>query len=59
MKQRVTYLLPEGNAVNPNDITIGSRGLTYSNIDQASAEWRLNLGLSELPEEVCQTAFLL
>lgn len=53
MKQRVTYLLPEGNSADTSDIKVSSHGLTYAKADQASKEWRLTIGLHELPQEVC------
>ena len=52
MKQRVTYLLPEGTKINPEDIAITKNALTYANAKNAALEKRLTAGLSELPLEV-------
>lgn len=52
MKQRITYLLPEGTKINPEDIHITTNALTYADAKNAALEKRLTAGLSELPSEV-------
>lgn len=52
MRQRITYLLPEGTGIDPADIQVSKDELKYSKIEQAAEERRITLGLSELPEDV-------
>ena len=52
MKQRVTYLLPESHGVDYADIKVGANGLDFLRADKAAEEWRLTLGLNDLPDEV-------
>lgn len=52
MRQRITYLLPEGTGIDPADIQVTKDELKYSKIDQAAEERRITLGLNELPEDV-------
>ena len=54
MKQRLTYLLPEGSGISPTDIQISGERVNFTKADQASEQWRITLGLHELPEEVSQ-----
>ena len=53
MKQRITYMLPEGTGIDPADISVGSSNLSYTKAAQAAEEWRVTLDLDELPDEVC------
>lgn len=56
MKQRITYLLPEGTGIGPADINVGNDSLDFTHAGEAGEEWRLTLGLNDLPEEVrCST----
>ncbi|RMZ04852.1 hypothetical protein D0862_05171 [Hortaea werneckii] len=52
MKQRITYLLPEGTKINPEDIHITKNALTYADAKNAALEKRLTASLSELPSEL-------
>ena len=52
MKQRITYFLPEGNRVDPADITVENDSLNFTKAHEAAEEWRLTLGLQDLPDEV-------
>lgn len=52
MKQRITYILPEGTKIHPEDIHITKNALTYADAKNAALEKRLTAGLSELPSEV-------
>ncbi|KAK5167330.1 protease B nonderepressible form [Saxophila tyrrhenica] len=52
MKQRITYLLPEGHRVNASDILVQDDSLSFADASKAAEEWRLTLGLDELPEEI-------
>ncbi|KAK3048896.1 protease B nonderepressible form [Extremus antarcticus] len=49
MKQRITYLLPEGHRADAEDIEIDSDSLKYTKAGQAAEEWRITLGWDELP----------
>lgn len=52
MKQRVTYFLPEGARVDPQDIHVTNDSLTFARAKDAAIEKKVTAGLSELPEEV-------
>lgn len=52
MRQRITYLLPEGTGIDSADIQVSKDELKYSKIEQAAEETRITLGLRELPEDV-------
>lgn len=53
MKQRITYVLPEGIDLSPADIEVDAESLNFTKADQAAEEWRLTLGFGDLPDEVC------
>lgn len=52
MKQRITYLLPQGSGISSTDIEVGEDHLKFSRAHEAHEEWRLTLALHELSEEV-------
>ena len=52
MRQRITYLLPNGTGVDPADITVGDTELTYAQAHNATEERRITVGFDELPKEV-------
>lgn len=52
MKQRTTYLLPEGHRADAEDIEIDSDSLKYTKAGQAAEEWRITLAWDELPSSV-------
>jgi hypothetical protein len=52
MKQRITYFLPEGNRVDPADIQVEHDSLNFTKAHEAAEEWRLTIGLPDLPDEV-------
>lgn len=52
MKQRITYFLPEGKRVDPEDVHVGSDTLNFTKAHEAAEEWRLTLSLHDLPDEV-------
>ena len=52
MRQRITYLLPQGTGVNPADIDVGKDHLTFAKASDAAIERRITVGLSELPDLV-------
>jgi hypothetical protein len=52
MKQRITYFLPEGNRVDSADIEVKDDSLNFTKAREAAEEWRLTLGLQDLPDEV-------
>lgn len=52
MRQRITYLLPEGIGIDPSDIEVGEFDLTFAKTHSTAEERRITLGLSELPQEV-------
>jgi len=52
MKQRITYLLPEGSTLTPDDILLGENGVNVSTAEPPAIEKRVTAGLSELPAEV-------
>lgn len=53
MKQRITYLLPEGDRVESSSIKVENDSLHFARAKEAAQEWRLTLGWEELPGEVC------
>ena len=55
MKQRITYLLPDGSGLDPADIKVQNDSLEFTRTAEAAEEWRLTLGFNDLPEEVCCT----
>lgn len=55
MKQRITYLLPDGSNVDPSAIKIQDESIDFVLADRAVEEWRLTLELDELPDEVGRT----
>ncbi|CAK3831347.1 related to pbn1 [Lecanosticta acicola] len=52
MRQRITYLLPEGTELDPGDVKVGRTEIFYKKVEQAAEENRITLGLSELPEDL-------
>lgn len=52
MRQRITYILPEGTGVDPADIKAGKDHLTFAKANNAAVERRITLGLTELPHLV-------
>ena len=52
MKQRITYILPDGSNVHRADLKVSNNSLYFTKADEAAEEWRLTLGLDDLPEEV-------
>ena len=52
MKQRVTYLLPDGASIDPKDIHVGQDGVNVTFANQPAVEKRITAGLTELPVEV-------
>ena len=52
MKQRITYLLPEGSVIDPDDIRVKNDTISFANAKDAAVEKRVTVGLSELPDEV-------
>lgn len=54
MKQRLTYLLPANSNLVPSDLSVKADRLDFAKAPQAHEEWRVTLGLHELPDEVCR-----
>jgi len=54
MKQRITYIAPAGNNLAPSDIVITDEGVDFAQAHESTEEWRLTLGLDELPDEVSE-----
>ena len=52
MRQRITYILPEGSNVHRADLKVSNDSLNFTKAGEAAEEWRLTLGLDDLPEEV-------
>lgn len=52
MKQRITYLVPEGTGIDPSSIVVEPHSLEFKNARLAALEKRVTVGLSELPQEV-------
>ena len=52
MKQRITFIQPEGTGIDPNGIHVNPDTLVFSNARSAALEKRLTLGLEDLPAEV-------
>ncbi|KAK0333303.1 protease B nonderepressible form [Friedmanniomyces endolithicus] len=52
MKQRITYLLPEGSTLTPDDILLSENGVNVSTAEPPAIEKRVTAGLSELPTEL-------
>lgn len=52
MKQRTTFLLPQGDDINPKDIKVGSDHLNFTKAHRADVENRITLSLNELPDDV-------
>ena len=52
MKQRITYLVPRGDGVNPEDIQVTKDSVHYKRADQAAEEWRLTLEINDVPQGV-------
>ena len=52
MKQRVTYLQPEGTGIDRNIVHVNPDSLVFTNSKNAALEKRVTAGLSELPTEV-------
>lgn len=53
MKQRITYLVRDTQGgVDPASLGVGSDSLKIPGID-AAKEWRITVGVKELPREVC------
>lgn len=53
MKQRITYLLPQGTGLSASDIEVENESLKFTKASPAVEEWKFTLGMGELPEEVC------
>jgi hypothetical protein len=54
MKQRITFVQPEGTGIDPNGIHVNPDTVIFSNARSAALEKRLTLGLEDLPVEVRQ-----
>ncbi|UJO19522.1 uncharacterized protein CLAFUR5_06657 [Fulvia fulva] len=52
MRQRITYLLPNGTGVDPADITVSDTELKYAQARDAAEERRITIGYDELPKEI-------
>ena len=52
LKQRITYVQPDGRGIDVEDILIKNDGLSFNNAPAAALEKRLTIGLTELPREV-------
>jgi len=52
MKQRITFIQPEGTGIDPNGIHVNPDTVIFSNARSAALEKRLTLGLEDLPAEV-------
>jgi hypothetical protein len=52
MKQRITFIQPEGTGIDPNGIHVNPDTVVFSNARSAALEKRLTLGLEDLPAEV-------
>lgn len=52
MKQRITYIQPEGTFIDRNSIHVNPDSVVYTNAGSAALEKRLTLGLDDLPPEV-------
>lgn len=52
MKQRITYILPQGTGIDPADIEVKNDGLKFRKAGDAAEESRLTLGLDDIPAEV-------
>jgi hypothetical protein len=52
MKQRVTFIKPEGTGIDPNGIHVNPDTVVFNNARTAALEKRLTLGLEDLPAEV-------
>lgn len=52
MKQRITYILPEGAGISAAHIDVKPDSLRFSKASEALQEWRFTLGPDELPVEV-------
>lgn len=53
MKQRITYLLPQGSDLSVSDLQLENDSLRFAKAHQAAEEWRFTLGMDDLPIEVC------
>lgn len=52
MKERITYILAEGEqGVNPSNVQVSSDSLKLPGL-RAAKEWRITLSTKELPREV-------
>lgn len=54
MKQRVTFIQPEGTGIDPNGIYVNPDTVVFSNARSAALQKQLTLALEDLPAEVCQ-----
>ncbi|KAK4539998.1 hypothetical protein LTR36_009896 [Oleoguttula mirabilis] len=52
MKQRITYLVPQGHGIDPASIQTSNDTLTFADAKDAAVEKRVTAGLSELPAEL-------
>jgi hypothetical protein len=52
MKQRITFIQPEGTGIDPSGVHVNPDTLVFSNARNAALEKRLTLGLEDLPAEV-------
>lgn len=53
MKQRVTFIQPEGTGIDPNGIYVNPDTVVFSNARSAALQKQLTLALEDLPAEVC------
>lgn len=53
MKQRVTFIQPEGTGIDPNGIYVNPDTVVFSNARSAALQKQLTLALDDLPAEVC------
>lgn len=58
MKQRITYLLRDAGGVDPATLAVGDDSLKIPGLKGAK-EWRVTVGVKELPKEVRTIVFLL
>lgn len=59
MKQRITYVQPEGTGIDPNAIHVNPDSLVFSNSHNAALEKRVTVGLKELPDEVIMESMII
>jgi len=52
MKHRITYLVPNHDNFNPEQLAVQGDAFTLKGVD-AAKEHRITFSLNELPQEVC------